>query len=278
MMASSNMITELPRDANRGETQNTQVNMESPPTYSIAKEQDALSRYSNFTGLELELDGDTIKVKGTDDIIYSLSLSPETGTGDSFSFSLKVFRHQDGNPTNPLIRSKKIYTAKEAGVCFKMARVPTEYQFDAESRSFYCFTPAFSMRDEDAGLLRPIRFGDFMLWPGPKDRGEWRIVINPEPKNYKSLRRIYIVRNRKGQGAPAEFEYRMEGSKKVLAVDWEASTPYHKPVLQWKGEIDDRRFLHAVTLAWVTAIWHKARQEILKEKAKELERTLTCKS
>jgi hypothetical protein len=270
-MAMNSITVDLSQSPGRGE-------IERPPTYSIAKEQGALSRHSTITGLELELVGDKIKIKGTDNIIYSLGLSPETGTGDSLSFSLKTFRYQDGDPSRPLNRSKKIYTATEANLWFKMGRVPVSYQFEADSRSFYCFKPGFSMLDEEASLFRRLRFSDFIPWPGSKDKGEWRIIIYPEPRNHQSLHSIHIVRNRNDHSAPADFEYRMEGSKKVLAVDWEAPTPYHTPVLQWKGEIDDRRFLHAVTLAWVTAIWHKARQENLKTKAMELGQTLTCKS
>jgi hypothetical protein len=64
---------------------------------------------------------------------------------------------------------------------------------------------------------------------------------------------------------------------RLLALETISSTSLHKPTLELKSLVQDRRLIHVLVLAWVTIIWHDAKEEYVKDKAKEIAKTLTCK-
>jgi hypothetical protein len=270
------MSTEQPTQSESNpdpELQSEDQSSPPPPSYSIAKEQDALFRIANLEGLVFELDEEIVKIQSQDDVVYLCSHNPRLTRGEFFTFMLRVYKHRANDPRGPKVAiSKEIYSVKDAmaGFSFK-AKLPAYYSFPAESRSVYCYRPSFSMVNRDKKLRWWHHF------PGAMNQhnSSWKIVIHTNHKRQDDSV-VLLVRRRTGHHTPAQFQW-IDADGKVIALETEASTSLHKPMLELKTNPEDRRLVHALVLGWVTRIWHDANQDYVKRKAREINSTLSRK-
>jgi hypothetical protein len=244
-----------------------------PPSYSIAKEEDALARFHSLEGLVFVLKEDKIKLYDQDEIVYLLSHDPRSGTGELFSFNLRVYKYPGNDISRPKVaREKELYRMKDALTWFKFGgSLPPWYTFTAESRSFYCYRPEFSMI---CGNTMVMRWSDLLPWASKDIHSPWRVHIhtNFRKKNDEAL---VIVRKRKSHKTDREYEWILDGSCEVLAL--ETDDCLSGPTIELKTNPKERRLIHALILAWITRIWFDANKEYVERKAQEINKTLTCK-
>jgi hypothetical protein len=246
-----------------------------PPSYSIAREEDALAHIQNIRALTLVLVENKVKVQGEDDGIYSLNQDPRSGTGDSLAFMLRVYKNGKSDRTGSRVASaKELYTVEDSYKWWNprlRAFLPPMYFLSAETRSFYCYRPGC---DLVKGNTKWLRWTPLIPFPIQNHLGVWRLIINT--RTDKSPSAIQLLRKPRNHHA-LEYEW-TDANDKVVALEIVASTTLHHPKLEIKTELEDRRQLHALVLAWVTIIWRDAKEQNLKDKAEDIAKTLTCKS
>jgi hypothetical protein len=246
-----------------------------PPSYSIAKEEDALAHIKNLHGLTLVLAEDKVKLQDQDDEIYSLSQDPRSGTGETLAFMLRVYKNRKSDHTvSRVANSKELYNVE---VPYKWwnpkirAFLPPMYSFSAETRTFYCYRPGC---DLVKGNMKWLRWIPLIPFPIQNHLGVWRLIINT--KIDRKSHTFQLLRRPKGHHS-LEYEW-TDANNKVVALEVVAGTTLHNPKLEIKADLEDRRLLHALVLAWVTIVWRDAKEEHLQDKAQEIAKTMSCKS
>ncbi|KAF2670970.1 hypothetical protein BT63DRAFT_423235 [Microthyrium microscopicum] len=243
-----------------------------PPSYSIARETNALTDIQNITGTTLILAGSNVKLQHKNEVIYSLNHDPRSSAADSLTFSLQVYKHKF-NERNPKITSpKELYSVEVPGKWWNpriQALLPPIYTFSPETRSFYCYRPGCQLIK---GNVKWLKWVTLIPFHAQNYLGDWRLIINMKGDGKAPV--FQIFRKRKGHGS-LEYEWKdCEG--KVLALEVVAGTSLHEPKLEIK-DLGDRRLLHALVLAWVTVVWWDAKEVHLKSRAREISRTLSVR-
>ena len=248
----------------------------SPPPYAITKEEDALAQLRNLRGLTLVLAENNVKLQHQDDEIYSLSQNPRSLNGESFTFFFRVYRNRKSDRNDARVAgSKELYTVKHPYNWWNpklRAFLCPMYSFSGEARSYYCYNPGFSLVK---GNMKLLRWTPLIPFPVQNHLGPWRLVISTKASE-KDLT-FQLIRKRKVHSSPPEYEW-SDVKTGVVALETTASTSLHMPTLKLKSDFEDRRLLHALVLAWVTIVWHDAKAEYAKDKAREIGKTMSCTS
>jgi hypothetical protein len=242
-----------------------------PPSYTIAKEEDALAGIQNLEGVIFELDQNEVRLQNQNKVIYLCSRDPQSGGGGFFTFMLRIYKHGANDSASPKVaRSREIYkVVNEKG--WISHRLPTFYSFPAESRAVHCYRPSFSIANYDI----KVKWWQSIPVPGKGHHSTWTIQIHTSYRK-KDDSLVLIVRKRMGHHTPAEYQWTYPNGK-VIGLETDASIPLLKPKLELKTNPEDRRLVHALVLGWVTRIWHDANQDYTKQKAHDINSTLSCK-
>jgi hypothetical protein len=245
-----------------------------PPSYSIAKVEDALSQISDLNNITLVLDENKVKLQDQNDDIYCLSENPRLSKAETFTFAVQTYTVRENNPTGPKSRrQKELYTVKEAYNWINPAQkafFPPMYTFTADARSFFCFTSGCELVKGNANwlIVSPL-----IPFSSIKNHlGSWRLRVNIKGDGKQQSLMLFRRRDRHDQSKHLWMD-----ANRILALETTASTSLHKPTLELKSSDYDRRIIHVLVLAWVTIIWHDAKEEYVKDKANEIAKTLTCK-
>ena len=244
--------------------------IEPPPSYAIAREVDALASIQKLQNLIFVLDRDKIKVQNEDTDIYFLNLSPSDGKEKPLSFGLRTYQNKQTDPMGrKIVRSKEIYSVNQ----WTTRMSAPQYTISSEARSFYAYRPGCSVSKGDLNMLPfTMLLHNFGL---RKYSGSWRLrcdnnKLEPESGILEVARREI--------GGKKCLEYEWVSSGEILALETVAATELDKPTFQIKYELQDRRLVHAMVLAWAVIIWHYAIEQRKKQKAAEISESLTCKS
>jgi hypothetical protein len=151
------------------------------------------------------------------------------------------------------------------------AFLPPMYSFSVETRSFYCYRPGCELVK---GNTKWLRWTPLIPFPIQNHLGVWRLIINN--KIDQAPYTFQLLRKPKHHHLQ-EYEWTDEKDM-VVALEIAAATSLHNPKLEIKTDLEDRRLLHALVLAWVTIIWHDTKEQQLKDKAEDIAKTLSCKS
>jgi hypothetical protein len=243
-----------------------------PPSYAVAKDLDALSSIANLFGLVFVLKGNKIQIQDTDNIIYSISLSPGEGKGTNLTFSLLTYQINKTDPTGPKVETyKKLYAVQSWKSSNNEAIIPASYSVSSETRSFYAYKHGCNIHQGDYNMLP---FGMLLRSVGVHTNlRSWRLQCDDSKVDNHS-EAMGVIRKLKHRNC-GEYEW-VSSSGEVLAIESISGSDERLPTFEIKTDAKNRKLIHAMALCWAVIIWHDAKLQRNKEHAEELTKSLTC--